>query len=1095
MAEKKSFPPKVFQQCTIQKVVDELFNSKRSGPRRFLVADEVGLGKTIVAKHVINHLRQYAGRQIVIYVSSSLDITKQNRIKLAEHPDKEIVHADRINLLYQEKELSRGLQIISMTPGTSLNTSRSLGSANERAFICAMLRRNYQVRRSKLADIFHGMSDRDNFLNRIKHVQQGSCPLTLEKKICSRLDRIKLNSGFSFLEALGASSLSSEEKSDLIKQVRHEMAQVILENLNPSLVIFDEFQKFREITETDDFGNLTHPLGKILLTNETPTLLLSATPYRLYADDDIFSGNDQGSHYSDLQRTFTFITGSKRRASEIVGSIQKYGSQIQNLNESNVREILELKDTLQEDVMRHMSRAERINFEGQNESNIETVFMGDAYMGDMITKENILEFLRLAEHSGSKKTLLTYWKSGTHSMSYLEKYKLVEGAVLESKTKGSSLESNKELYSKLQKHPSQHLKVKYLYDELLKAGEAYSYLWLQPTIPYYRGTGIFSEDKINELGPKKGLVFSSWMFVPRMVAGELGAMRGGHFKRIPKDKEIKPSGESWARLFFPSSLLASSLTHRDFAEAKSYGELVKKAKEHIRQSLTEQGFQFIDKGKSLPLYHVLSHCEFFENEEKYKGYKGLLKGKGRWNVSSNREPGNYLKSKKLPIFIKDPELVIDKATLQVLAETAVSSPSVCILRAMNHLRKNDVTWKSWLQLSSFCFYDIRSFVNRSGHLDAILKVGNGSKPVAKAVDYFKKGNFQAVIDEYLYQVFSNKSDEGVFELLKKLSQIFGPTKAYCKVKTSRFKSERVYNDVVCCFGDGAEQSNSRDLNREAFNSPFWPFVLATTSVGQEGLDFHLYCKDIYHWNLPTNPVDFEQREGRINRFNNFMIRQNIVKARSINPSEIERSKSVWDLYLNQARRFAQRADRYNLEMSPNWVFTPKSVTNISFKRHVMDLPCSNDRDVYVRLMQDLDLYRLALGQPNQREFMEKLRSNDYYQKIDPRGIILNFFPHHLRNRKAEVAKYIDDQEELKLLIEDCRDYLKEIKGERLYDELLSEVERHIARVTDYAEGKASKAEFKASIEALYYFVDPFDEHSDRDPEVGFEDDLEVLKAA
>src|SRR5690606_33415214 len=27
----------------------------------------------------------------------------------------------------------------------------------------------------------------------------------------------------------------------------------------------------------------------------------------------------------------------------------------------------------------------------------------------------------------------------------------------------------------------------------------------------------------------------------------------------------------------------------------------------------------------------------------------------------------------------------------------------------------------------------------------------------------------------------------------------------------------------------------------AFNSPFWPFVLTSTSVGQEGLDFHLWC--------------------------------------------------------------------------------------------------------------------------------------------------------------------------------------------------------------------------------------------------------------
>ena len=51
--------------------------------------------------------------------------------------------------------------------------------------------------------------------------------------------------------------------------------------------------------------------------------------------------------------------------------------------------------------------------------------------------------------------------------------------------------------------------------------------------------------------------------------------------------------------------------------------------------------------------------------------------------------------------------------------------------------------------------------------------------------------------------------------------------------------------------------NSKDQQRAsqvrwAFNSPFWPFVLATTSVGQEGLDFHLYCHAVVHWNLPTN---------------------------------------------------------------------------------------------------------------------------------------------------------------------------------------------------------------------------------------------------
>jgi hypothetical protein len=60
--------------------------------------------------------------------------------------------------------------------------------------------------------------------------------------------------------------------------------------------------------------------------------------------------------------------------------------------------------------------------------------------------------------------------------------------------------------------------------------------------------------------------------------------------------------------------------------------------------------------------------------------------------------------------------------------------------------------------------------------------------------------------------------------------------------------------------DGSEKTREGAL-RDAFNSPFGPFILASTSIGQEGLDFHPYCHALVHWNLPTNPVDLEQREG------------------------------------------------------------------------------------------------------------------------------------------------------------------------------------------------------------------------------------------
>ena len=50
--------------------------------------------------------------------------------------------------------------------------------------------------------------------------------------------------------------------------------------------------------------------------------------------------------------------------------------------------------------------------------------------------------------------------------------------------------------------------------------------------------------------------------------------------------------------------------------------------------------------------------------------------------------------------------------------------------------------------------------------------------------------------------------------------------------------------------------------RETFNSPFRPFVLASTSIGQEGLDFHYYCRKVMHWNLPSNAIDIGKRPAK-----------------------------------------------------------------------------------------------------------------------------------------------------------------------------------------------------------------------------------------
>ncbi len=50
-----------------------------------------------------------------------------------------------------------------------------------------------------------------------------------------------------------------------------------------------------------------------------------------------------------------------------------------------------------------------------------------------------------------------------------------------------------------------------------------------------------------------------------------------------------------------------------------------------------------------------------------------------------------------------------------------------------------------------------------------------------------------------------------------------------------------------------------------FNSPFYPNVLAATSVLQEGVNLHLQCSKVHHYGIAWTPGDNEQRVGRVDR--------------------------------------------------------------------------------------------------------------------------------------------------------------------------------------------------------------------------------------
>lgn len=159
--------------------------------------------------------------------------------------------------------------------------------------------------------------------------------------------------------------------------------------------------------------------------------------------------------------------------------------------------------------------------------------------------------------------------------------------------------------------------------------------------------------------------------------------------------------------------------------------------------------------------------------------------------------------------------------------------------------------------------------------------------------------------------------------------------------------------------DDGGQVTHEDQVRAAFNSPFWPFVLASTSVGQEGLDFHPYCHAIAHWNLPSNPVDMEQREGRIHRYKGHAVRKNVARRHS-KVGRTTNGDDRWRVMFEHAQDWHSGKSR---GLVPEWVYSTADGSRI--ERHVPMLLLSRDARQYERLRTTLAAYRMVFGQARQ----------------------------------------------------------------------------------------------------------------------------------
>ena len=182
----------------------------------------------------------------------------------------------------------------------------------------------------------------------------------------------------------------------------------------------------------------------------------------------------------------------------------------------------------------------------------------------------------------------------------------------------------------------------------------------------------------------------------------------------------------------------------------------------------------------------------------------------------------------------------------------------------------------------------RSLFNRAEAIGLLDKLLPDDVYWRAVLTYCAWGDLQAVLDEHLHHLAIAEGDSGPLdddEILE-LAQLVRSTLALRPSTYSAFDPHRPSQRIpftsrfALRYGTARQSDEAARLPevRAAFNSPFWPWVLATTSVGQEGIDFHWWCHSIVHWNTPPNPVDFEQREGRVNRYGGLAIRRNLATA-------------------------------------------------------------------------------------------------------------------------------------------------------------------------------------------------------------------------
>jgi hypothetical protein len=1001
---------KDFQLATAKRII-EIF---KSGQKRVLLSDEVGLGKTIMARTVVEMAKSLPGVETdgvyrVVYVCSNQNIIQQNTRNLGI-PKEDImqIQDSRLSmqhLILQERKMlqesKRGIglpqQLIPLTPSTSFSVTGGPGNAYERALIFAIIKdmEEFSSHKRRLSYLLKtsnkGQENWDVLVaDYCKRVEL--CGEDYKNSIVKLLreNKVYSNSLESIKECIEGGN--KEMPSWMINKLRIAFAQVSLNQLEPDLVIMDEFQRFSGLLNTSSDSEESM-IAHEFFTNEHPyILLLSATPYKPFTTLEELNEANCDEQYEDFLKLMRFLFKNDSAGIDSFHTVwEDYSNRLSHISSDAFDALVISKQKAEDKMYNVICRTERYS-----EGLIKTIPLEQM----AITGDDILAYCQMQKLLQKAKTVLEhrknrgghigvnpsynipieYVKSSPYLLSFMQKYQ--EGKTVEEAFNGNDVPVVKnsksqrlllkggQIYNYKQIDPG-NAKLSAIEDMLLK-NHAERLLWVPASHPYYSipQSNVFAQNQ--EFS--KVLVFSAWEMVPRMLAVMLsyeserrnimGAYKDDGItyitnRKVGMDRMKEEGGDL---LEYPSHYLADLYDYRLFFRWE-IDDIIHELQNRIQSDIEKL---------ELPNQNSTSAELLLTLIKKLEGEEVELRA-------------------------------VPQRAATTLAYMAIASPAVCMLRILRDSNKPDnadINYDS-ANAREVAESIVGLFNRRESSAAVELSTPKGLKYYEQVLYYCVMGNLQAVLDEYCHMI-----DEGSHSdlLVDKLNTTFisatpyriHTTDSYCKEGSKPVPMRRSFAfDYAKVVQDKNIKHNG--TLQQAFNSPFRPFVLATTSVGQEGLDFHWYTRKIVHWNLPSNPVDMEQREGRINRYKCLAIRRNIAKFFG--------DKHSWnEMFTDADNHWRVESSSDYSEMVPYWCLPKEIIREHSeeleyIERLVPLYPMSIDEMRYRHLIDVLSLYRLTMGQPRQEELLQLLEGK--VTKEQMHELLFDLSPYNRNKKKQE----------------------------------------------------------------------------------------------